>query len=197
MIQRSLNLRPILEKKSCFLLGPRQTGKTTLLESQFPTVPFIQLLDAKTQRYLIEDPSRLDQMIPNNQKIVIIDEIQKIPELLDQVHLLIEKRKINFLLTGSSARKLKKEGVNLLGGRARKRILHPLTQHELNDQFQLEKALLIGTLPSIYFSDAPQEEKKLKKLICVSLVDYPTTLNSIDLMNYSAFTKALWAGEYV
>jgi predicted AAA+ superfamily ATPase len=158
MIKRALNLVPVLEKKSCFLFGPRQTGKTTLIEEQFPNLPVIQLLDAETQRFLIQNPSRLNEMIPKNQKIAVIDEIQKIPELLDQVHLLIEKRKINFLLTGSNARKLKRTGVNLLGGRARKRNLLGLTSYELGAQFNLERAIRIGALPSIYFSDAPEED---------------------------------------
>ena len=121
MIERSLDLRPVLDQKSCFLFGPRQTGKTTLIEKQFPHAPLIQLLDAEAQRSLLRNPSRLGEQIPQTSKVVIIDEVQKIPELLDQIHLLIEKRKIRFLLTGSSARKLKRQGVNLLGGRARKR----------------------------------------------------------------------------
>jgi predicted AAA+ superfamily ATPase len=158
MQRRSLNLAPILAKKSCFLMGPRQTGKTTLIEQQFPKIQIIQLLDSETRSFLLQNPSRLSGMIPENQKIAVIDEIQKIPELLDQVHLLIEKRKINFLLTGSSSRKLKRTGVNLLGGRARKRNLFPLTTDELKEKFNLQKALEIGTLPSIYFSDSPKED---------------------------------------
>lgn len=93
-------------------------------------------------------------------KIVIIDEIQKLPALLDEVHRLIEKHGISFLLTGSSARKLRRGGVNLLGGRARSRNLHPLTFSELKERFSLTKALNRGLIPSIYFSDAPEEDLK-------------------------------------
>lgn len=160
MLKRTLDLKPVLEKKSCFLFGPRQTGKTTLIEAQFPDAQMIQLLDAETHQYLLMNPSRLNDIIKPNQKTVVIDEIQKLPELLDQIHLLIEKRKINFLLTGSNPRKLKRVGVNLLGGRARRRNLYPLTSLELGDQFKLEQVLKTGAIPSIYFSDSPWEDLK-------------------------------------
>jgi predicted AAA+ superfamily ATPase len=89
---------------------------------------------------------------------VIIDEIQRLPELLNEVHRLIEKRKVHFLLTGSSARKLRRGGVNLLGGRARIRSLHPLTYRELGNHFDLNRAVERGLLPSIYFSDDPRAD---------------------------------------
>lgn len=158
MLKRALDLRPILAQKSCFLFGPRQTGKTTLFHEQFPEVPQIQLLNAETQRTLLRNPSLLTGFIPESSKIAVIDEIQKIPELLDQVHLLIEERKIRFLLTGSNARKLKRQGVNLLGGRARRRELFPLTTNEIGKGFELTRALSVGTIPSIYFSDAAVED---------------------------------------
>lgn len=91
-------------------------------------------------------------------EIVVIDEIQKLPQLLDEVHWLIEERKLRFLLTGSSARKLRRGGVNLLGGRARSRTLHPFVGPELGADFDLLKALNWGTLPSIYLSDSPKED---------------------------------------
>jgi len=85
----------------------------------------------------------------------VIDEVQRLPDLLNEVHRLIESRGVRFLLTGSSARRLRGGGVNLLGGRARTRHLHPLTRHELGKQFDLSRALARGLLPSIYFSDDP------------------------------------------
>jgi predicted AAA+ superfamily ATPase len=91
-------------------------------------------------------------------EIVAIDEIQRLPDLLNEVHRLIEQRGINFLLTGSSARKLRRGGVNLLGGRARTRFLHPLTYHELGAHFDLAQAIGRGLLPSIYFSDDPKAD---------------------------------------
>src|SRR5207247_5755485 len=88
-------------------------------------------------------------------RIVVIDEIQRLPDLLNEVHRLIESRGVRFLLTGSSARKLRRGGVNLLGGRARTRFLHPLTSRELGARFDLGRAALRGLIPSIYFSDDP------------------------------------------
>jgi predicted AAA+ superfamily ATPase len=86
---------------------------------------------------------------------VVIDEVQRLPEILNEVHRLIEERGIRFLLTGSSARKLRRGRVNLLGGRARTRHLHPLTYRELGSRFDLDRAISRGLLPSIYFSDDP------------------------------------------
>jgi predicted AAA+ superfamily ATPase len=86
-------------------------------------------------------------------RIVVIDEIQRLPDLLNEVHRLIETRGLRFLLTGSSARKLRRGGVNLLGGRARTKYLHPLTYKELGNRFDLYRAVERGLLPSIYFSD--------------------------------------------
>ncbi|MBI2605704.1 MAG: ATP-binding protein [Deltaproteobacteria bacterium] len=159
-IPRLQTLKPTVEKKTTFLFGPRQTGKSTLIKNELADHFLVQLLDASMRRMLLENPSRLINLIPENEKIVVVDEIQKVPELLDVVHLLIEEKKINFLLTGSSARKLKKTGVNLLGGRARTRHLFPLVCKELDTRFDLQKALQTGTLPSVYFSDSPHEDLK-------------------------------------
>jgi predicted AAA+ superfamily ATPase len=159
-VKRLQQLLPTFSKKSVFLFGPRQTGKSTLIQNELKDVFQVQLLDATLQRSLIENPSKLLNLVPKTAKLVVIDEIQKIPALLDVVHLMIEERKIHFLLTGSSARKLKKTGVNLLGGRARTRLLFPLTVQELGTEFDLQKALSIGTLPSIYFSDEPTDDLK-------------------------------------
>jgi predicted AAA+ superfamily ATPase len=87
--------------------------------------------------------------------VVVIDEVQRLPEILNEVHRLIEERGTRFLLTGSSARKLRRGGVNLLGGRARTRRLHPLTRRELGSGFDLARAVSRGLLPSVYFSDDP------------------------------------------
>ena len=159
-IPRILDLRPLVREKSCFLFGPRQTGKTSLLREQFPESTVIDLLDTEVFLRLQARPSLMREMTPKKGKVVL-DEIQKIPELLNEVHLLIEKnRDIQFIMTGSSARKLRQKGVNLLGGRARSRRLHPFVSAELKDQLSLNQALLYGSLPSIYFSDHPREDMK-------------------------------------
>lgn len=154
---RNLDLIDILNKKSCFLWGARQTGKSTLIHHTLQGHPLYNLLDSRTLLRLSQAPERLGEEI-GNAKIAIIDEIQMLPELLNEVHRLIEERGTHFLLTGSSARKLRRGGANLLGGRARTRVLHPLTSRELGNRFNLLHALDAGLLPSIYFSDAPYED---------------------------------------
>jgi predicted AAA+ superfamily ATPase len=157
-VMRQLDLKSIVSAKSCFLFGPRQTGKTSLIAQQFSEAKIIDLLLSENYRKYSAHPERLREEITNKDKLVIIDEIQRLPELLNEVHYLIEKKKIKFLLTGSSAKKLKRQGGNLLGGRARSRILHPFTRHELANDFNLNKAIEIGLIPSIYFSDSPWED---------------------------------------
>ena len=159
-LPRFLHLKPFLSKKSCFLFGPRSVGKTHLIHEEIKGmahVLYIDLLKGRTFTLLSGNPSELENLIENHHKIVILDEIQKIPPLLDEVHRLIEERKIHFLLTGSSARKLKRGHANLLGGRAWTLNLFPLTTSEL-PQFNLNRALRFGLLPSVWFSKNPEEE---------------------------------------
>lgn len=147
--------------KSIFLFGPRQTGKTHLLQKQFPSSPYYNLLKSNTFFRLSGYPGLLRQELksspPEAGIPVIIDEIQKLPILLDEVHELIESMGLTFILTGSSPRKLKRGGANLLGGRARMRNLFPLSYNEIID-FSLMRAINFGTLPSIYLSDDPEED---------------------------------------
>src|SRR3989338_5228839 len=152
MYKRILNLKKALEKKSHFLLGPRATGKSWLIKNQLQDVQVFDLLNSATFDRLLKRPDSLAEEI--NNKFVVIDEIQKLPRLLDEVHRLIEEKKIHFLLTGSSARKLKHGGANLLAGRARSLAMFPLTSQEIDD-FDLEKYCNIGGLPLIYQSDEP------------------------------------------
>lgn len=151
-VERTLDLRLLLEKKSHFLFGPRQTGKTFLIRHSLKGVRSYDLLDHSTYLALGQDLGRIAQELTPRDRIVVIDEIQRLPELLNEVHRLIEERGVRFLLTGSSARKLRRGGVNLLGGRARTRSLHPLTSRELGRHFDLRRAVARGSLPSIYFS---------------------------------------------
>jgi predicted AAA+ superfamily ATPase len=158
VIRRALDLAGLLARKSHFLLGPRQTGKTFLVRHALPAARVYDLLDSATYLALSRDPGRIAQEVTERDKIVVVDEIQRLPELLNEVHRLIERRRVNFLLTGSSARKLRGAGVNLLGGRARTLYLHPLTSHELGSHFDLERAATRGLIPSIYFSDDPRAD---------------------------------------
>lgn len=155
--KRIVNLKKILDSKSCFLFGPRQTGKTAYVENELLGCKVYSLLDSSVFLRLSQSPSLIREQLTSNDKIVVIDEIQKLPHLLDEVHLMIEKHKVNFLLTGSNARKLRNRGVNLLGGRARLRTLHPLVRNEISD-FNLKKAINFGTIPSIYDSTSAIED---------------------------------------
>lgn len=149
------------QKQSFFLFGARGTGKTTLLENYFSLVPnspddvlYIDLLDPDQEDLFSRNPNRLKEiLLEKNKQIkhVIFDEIQKTPRLLDVVHFCIEKYKhIQFVMTGSSARKLKHGGANLLGGRAFSFFLHPLTFLEAPNSKDLVEMLSWGTLPKLY-----------------------------------------------
>ncbi len=157
-IERGLDLSKVLKKKSCFLFGPRQTGKSLLIRHTLAGNRVYNLLDSETYLKLSRSPSRLREECRPREKIVIIDEIQKLPGLLDEVHFLIEEKGIHFLLTGSSARKLRRGGTNLLGGRAWTRHLHPLTSAELKERFDLTRAINQGLLPAIYFSQNAEDD---------------------------------------
>jgi predicted AAA+ superfamily ATPase len=157
-IPRHPDLPALLRKRSYFLLGPRQTGKTALIHRLLPGARVYDLLDTSVYLALSHTPGRIAQEVGPDDRVVVIDEIQRLPDLLNEVHRLIEGRGIRFLLTGSSARKLRRGGINLLGGRARVQYLHPLTSEELGDRFDLARAVERGLLPSIYFSDDPQAD---------------------------------------
>lgn len=137
-------------EESFFLFGPRGTGKSTLLKKRFSNAYWIDLLLPEVQRSYEAFPERLYQVVKALPvgATVIIDEIQKIPTLLTVVHKLIEEHKRwRFILTGSSARKLKREGVDLLAGRAIMKTLHPFMATELKEAFSLEEALEYGMIP--------------------------------------------------
>lgn len=157
-ISRTLNLSALLEKKSHFLFGPRQTGKTFLIRHSLKGARIYDLLDTSIYLALSHNPGRVAQELTPRDRVVVIDEIQHLPVLLNEVHRLIEERGVRFLLTGSSARKLRRGGVNLLGGRARTKYLHPLTYQELGSHFNLLRSLERGLLPSIYFSENPRAD---------------------------------------
>lgn len=143
--------------KSFFLFGPRGTGKTTWVKSAFPQAAFLDLLESELYTDLLANPQRLEKFIPPGaDQWVVIDEIQRIPELLNEVHRLIEKRHCRFVLTGSSARKLRQKGVNLLAGRALTLSFHPLTAAELKKDFEVSRSLKYGHLPSVFVDADPK-----------------------------------------
>ncbi len=147
-------------RQSFFLFGPRGTGKSTWLRNHYPDAVWVDLLEPETFRSLSARPERLRELILGNRdkKIVVIDEVQKIPELLSLVHALIESDKTRrFILTGSSARKLKKTGVDLLAGRVLLRTMHPFVAGELGSRFDLTDALSIGLVPLITCAPSPAD----------------------------------------
>jgi predicted AAA+ superfamily ATPase len=150
-------LRPA--KGSFFLFGPRGTGKTTWLRQQLPDALFVNLLDADVAREFSARPERLRDLVLGNadRRDIVVDEVQRIPELLNVVHSLIESKKgRRFVLTGSSARKLRQGGVNLLGGRAVVRTLHPFMAAEL-PAFDLAGSLTLGLVPLVIRADDPAD----------------------------------------
>jgi predicted AAA+ superfamily ATPase len=143
--------------KSFFLFGPRGTGKTTWVKSKFTKALYLDLLEAELFNDLLANPQRLENFIPKNfNDWVIIDEVQRVPELLNEIHRLIEKSKYKFILTGSSARKIRRKGVNLLAGRALSYHLYPLTVVELGNDFDLNHSLAYGQLPCVYTEENPK-----------------------------------------
>ncbi len=150
-------------EENAFLFGPRGTGKSTWLKLTYPQAIYIDLLDSETYRFYSSRPERVSDLPINHPKsnCFIIDEVQKIPELLSNIHRLIEGNKtIQFILTGSSSRKLKKTGVDLLGGRALKKHFHPLCAYEMGDDFKLITALTLGMVPLVITSKSPVEVQK-------------------------------------
>lgn len=158
MYDRTLELDRLVEVRSLFLLGPRQTGKSTLLRRTFPGARYVDLLEADTYRQLASRPEVLRQSLRDQERLVIIDEVQKLPSLLDEVQLLIDRNpQLRFVLTGSSARRLRRGHVNLLAGRAWTARLHPLVSAEIG-YGRLEHRLSIGSLPAVIDSPRPEED---------------------------------------
>ncbi len=161
-ISRIADINDKIARKSLFLFGPRQTGKSAYIKNQLqePKLSWT-LLDNELYRELAKKPSLLRNTLRAkgiNEGVVVIDEIQKLPSLLDEVHMLIEETNIHFLLTGSSARKLRSKGVNLLGGRAGRMNFHPLVYPEIKDtNYALEEIFKTGLLPAS-FKAADSEE---------------------------------------
>jgi len=147
-------------EESFFLLGPRGTGKSTWLQHSFPDAKSIDLLDERQRYRFMSQPGsfalELQALLPGSW--VIVDEIQKMPDLLNEVHRFIETRQLKFALCGSSARKLRQSGVNLLAGRALSRTLYPFQPDEIPGPFDLEDALRYGTLPIAWQSNVKEEK---------------------------------------
>lgn len=168
MLQRTIDLP---KKKSFFLFGPRQVGKSTILKNWFNSANtfFYNLLDSDLYFQMVATPSLLSEELKKLDKKfthIVIDEIQRVPDLLNEVHQNIEENKNRvFILSGSSARKLKRSGANMLGGRALTYELFPFTHKELKEQFSLDRVLRFGTLPSVYLDEDQYAKETLKSYV--------------------------------
>lgn len=192
MYPRILKIDPN-SQSSFFLFGARGTGKTSWVKEHFPEALLFDLLEDDTYSELLARPTRLADRIPEpfNQWI-FIDEIQKVPTLLNEVHRLIETRKLRFILTGSSARSLRRKGVNLLAGRALTYHMYPLTTLEMGEDFNLKQALKIGNLPSAVTHQQP--EKYLASYIRTYLRE--EVLQEGLTRNLSLFTRFLETASF-
>ncbi len=171
------------------MFGPRGTGKSTLVKTKYKTHILIDLLDPGVYRQYFTYPERLKELIEANKKTktFIIDEVQKVPQLLSVVHQLIETNKeLQFILTGSSARKLKQAGVNLLAGRAQLKFLHPFMAAEIANSFNLEQNLKIGMLPLIYNSVEPRLD--LKAYVALYMLE-AISFSQGSIINYSNIAR--------
>lgn len=157
MIERKLQIDQELEE-SIFLLGARQTGKSTFLRTRFPNSIYIDLLDTSVVARFKRTPSLLYDTLSDRPRgtLVIIDEIPEVPELLNEVHRLMSEKGLVFILCGSSARKLKRKGYNTLGGRACPMYLCPFVSAEIPD-FDLDRAINYGMLPPHYLAKNPSK----------------------------------------
>ena len=185
-------------KGSFFLFGPRGTGKSVWLRQRFPEALTISLLDVTRRREMLADPQRLRSLVEGAGRVkdVVIDEIQRAPELLDVVHALMdEKRGYRFILTGSSARKLKRNAsADLLGGRAVLRYCHPFMASELGKAFSLERALQVGMIPLVLNSPPESPEDVLSTYLDLYLQEEVTSEGVIR--NLDAFARFLEAASF-
>ena len=192
MIKRTLLLP---KKHGFFLFGPRQTGKSTLLQYTIKDKKhtlYIDLLDTTIENIYLLDPNTLyREVINNTYETIVIDEIQKVPKLLDEVQRLMEKRpEIQFILCGSSARKLKRMHANLLAGRALLYVLAPLSFNELDKSFNLIRALEIGMLPPVYLENDHSIAKQILRSYVNTYLSEEIKQEAV-VRNLGAFLKFL------
>lgn len=200
MIKRFITKNNFLNE-SYFLFGARQTGKSTMLWELFPEAAFYDLLENNTFGRLQRNPSLLRQDLEMLEPgtLVIIDEIQNLPELLNEVQWLMVRKGHRFILSGSSARKLRRSGVNLLGGRAIMQMFYPFVSHEIQD-FDIVKAVNQGMLPRHYLASEKNYWDLLQAYVSVYLkeeIKAESLVRNLSSFNRFLDAAALTDGEMV
>ena len=196
-IERIIPIVKELQKSSILLLGPRRTGKSAFIRHQAPPHRVYDLLKSDVFLRLSRRPSLIRESLSPDDHLIVIDEIQKLPVLMDEVHVMIEEKGVRFLLTGSSARKLRRTHTSLMAGRARTRLLAPFVSAEL-PALDLDRALTYGMLPPVQLSDEPLEE--LGSYVGTYLrEEIQAEALSRNIEGFSRFLAhaALWSGELI
>lgn len=199
MIDRILSQQILESKKSIFLLGPRQIGKTTLLNSIKPEMTINLAKEREFQDHL-NDPGLIEDLIEmKNPKTVLVDEIQRLPKMLNTIQAIIDEKKIQFFLTGSSARKLKRGQANLLPGRVLNKKLFPLTVKEINYKINTRQALSWGFLPGIFLEENEEIKQELLSSYVSNYLKEEIQQEALtrNLQGYSRFINVLpeWMGK--
>lgn len=199
MVKRILNEQIAKSKSSILLLGPRQTGKTTLLKQMKPDLIINLAFEREYQDHL-SNPGLIEDLIEkNNPKLVLVDEVQRIPSLLNSIQAIIDDKKIRFLVTGSSARKLKRGQANLLPGRVINKQLFPLSVVELDFKMETEDAISWGFLPGIVHDKSKQNKEEVLSSYVSNYLREEIQQEALtrNIQGYSRFLNALpdWTGK--
>lgn len=198
MYRRLFDIEKQLDE-AMFLFGARQVGKSTLLKERFPNVIFYDLLKTEVRRRLKRNPESFREALASKPEgtLVIVDEIQKVPDLLDEVHWLMVEKKLRFVLSGSNARKLKKNGANTLGGRAQPRILFPLVWPEVTD-FEIDKAVQNGMIPRHYMvNDATDRLEGYVNVYLKEEIQEEALVQNLDVFERFMEVAAISDGEMI
>ena len=198
MYKRIFDIKGQLDE-AMFLFGARQVGKSTLLKERFPNAIFYDLLKSETRRRLSRNPEVFREALASKPEgtLVIVDEIQKIPDLLDEVHWLMVEKKLHFILSGSSARKLKRSGANTLGGRAQPRTLFPLVWAEIDD-FEIDKAVQNGMIPRHYtINNATDRLEGYVNIYLKEEIQEEALVQNIDIFERFMEVAAISDGEMI
>lgn len=198
MYKRVFDIENQLDE-AMFLFGARQVGKSTLLKERFPNAIYYDLLKSDLRRRLTRNPETFREALSSKPEntLVVVDEIQKIPDLLDEVHWLMVEKKLRFILSGSSARKLKRSGANTLGGRAQPRTLFPLVWPEVTD-FEIDKAVQNGMIPRHYMAkDASDRIEGYVSIYLKEEIQEEALVQNIDAFERFMEVAAISDGEMI